>query len=305
MTATSPARCELFDEIAYTYDGSLEGLLSAIFAAYARHERPTDIEPEDRLVPRLGQHVSHIETNLGHAERVRIGIQRVCGPKGFNAVRYASVSSDAHAGTAVYRFVRYAMDAHHKADCRTCRKRETCKSAHSSGRPRGYCPRQGGSALSDVTHPDVEPLFRLRRSVSQECEHMRQFIRFQHLQDERVNVWFAVCNPRDAVVPLIMDHFVERFNVQPFMIYDENHGIVGIYEGHDWYLVRVAEFDDPIQQLPDHAREETLMQEAWKGFYRTVAVESRYNPELRRHFMPKRFWKNLTEMQEMTPALMK
>ena len=44
------------------------------------------------------------------------------------------------------------------------------------------------------------------------------------------------------------------------------------------------------------------MQQAWKRFYDTGAVEARYNPELRRQFMPKRFWKNITEMQEDLPG---
>ena len=44
------------------------------------------------------------------------------------------------------------------------------------------------------------------------------------------------------------------------------------------------------------------MKDAWKRFYRTIAVESRYNPELRRQFMPKRLWKNITELQEDLPG---
>lgn len=130
---------------------------------------------------------------------------------------------------------------------------------------------------------------------------MRQFIRFEHLRDEDSDFWFARCNPKSSVVPLVMDHFVERFNVQPFIIYDENHGMAGVYEGQRWYLVRTGE--DPTLHLPDKAADEVPMQQAWKRFYRAVAVESRYNPELRRHFMPKRLWKNLTEMQEDLPGL--
>lgn len=71
----------------------------------------------------------------------------------------------------------------------------------------------------------------------------------------------------------------------------------GVYEGRDWYLVQTENVD-----LPDRASEERLMQQAWKRFYDTVAVEARYNPELRRQFMPKRFWKNITEMQEDLPG---
>ena len=45
------------------------------------------------------------------------------------------------------------------------------------------------------------------------------------------------------------------------------------------------------------------MQQAWRLFYRSVSIDARYNPELRTHFMPKRFWKNLTEVQEVLPSL--
>ena len=78
---------------------------------------------------------------------------------------------------------------------------------------------------------------------------------------------------------------------------NEAHNIAGVYEGRDWYLVQTENVD-----LPDRASEERLMQQAWKRFYDTVAVEARYNPELRRQFMPKRFWKNITEMQEDLPG---
>lgn len=293
------ARPEVYDEVAYAYDGTLEGLLSAIFAAYANHEDPSDVVPEGVMQPRLAQRVAHIETNLMHADRVRRGLCRTCGCQAFDAVKKAALSAREDAGTAAYRFVRYAMDSQKKRDCARCRKRATCSGAQG----RGPCPKQRGRALSDITHPAVEPLFKVARSVDQECEHMRQFIRFEHLEADGVDVWFTRCNPRDSVVPLIMGHFVERFNVQPFVIYDENHHLAGVYDGRTWYLVRTDDPATPLLFLPDRAAEEAAVQQAWRRFYRTVAVESRYNPELRQHFMPKRFWRNLTEMQEDLPSL--
>lgn len=305
---------DVYDEVAYVYDGTLEGMLSAIFAAYANHEDPSDVVARGVLQPRLSQRVYVVETDLSHAERVRRGLCRSCGCASFDAVKKASLSSDVGAATFAYRFVRYAMDMHKVRDCVRCRKRETCagaaRPATGAARPAagarrpvagGYCPKLRGRALSDITHPAVEPLFRVARAVDQECEHMRQFIRFEHLTGDGTEVWFARCNPRDSVVPLIMGHFVERFNVQPFIIYDENHDVAGVYDGDTWFLVRT---DDPATSLldvPARSSEEEDMQRAWRRFYCTVAVEARYNPELRRHFMPKRFWRNLTEMQEDLP----
>lgn len=258
---------EICSDLAYAYDGSLEGLLSAVFAAYERHENPSDVEPEGRLQPRLGQYVYRVPTNLEHAARVRNGLHRSCGYAAFEAVLYASLSDDPHAGTAAYRFVRYAMDVHRKQHGRRC------------------------SALSNAAHPAVEPICRLRKHVVSEKEHMLQFIRFEELEG---GIWFARCNPNASVVPLVMDHFAARFNTQPFIIFDEVHKLAGVYMGADWHLVKP---EGPELQLPGKAEGELAMQQAWRRFYQAVSVESRYNPELRRQFMPKRLWKNLTEMQ--------
>ena len=72
----SAAPDDIYDEVAYAYDGTLEGLLSAIFAAYERHESPTDVAPTERLQPRLGQRVATIPTDMTHATRVLRGLRR-------------------------------------------------------------------------------------------------------------------------------------------------------------------------------------------------------------------------------------
>lgn len=277
-------------DVAYSYDGSLEGLLSAVFEAYARREDPLDVAPASILQPRLGQTVRAIETNEEHAVRVRRGIRRACGDAAYDAVKHASLSDHAQAGTIVYRFVRYAMAQGRPQDCSRCPKRRRCAgpSACTARNARG------SGVLNELAHPAVGPLLKLDRSVMNERHRMLQFLRFEHLEN---GVWFAKCNPAASVIPLLMDWFSGRFNTQPFIIFDEAHGVAGVYEGGDWYLVQAKDVD-----LPERASEERLMQQAWKRFYDTVAVEARYNPELRRQFMPKRFWKNITEMQEDLPG---
>lgn len=290
---------DIYDEVAYAYDGTLEGLLSAIFASYANREVPTDVAPAARLQPRLGQRVAVIETNPEHAARVLTGVRRVGGWQAVLALKRAACSDEPDAGTAALRFVRYAMDEQKRRNCSTCRKKN-CKGRGGAG----PCPRQRGRAFSDITHPAVERLFQISRSIGQECEHMRQFVRFTHLAGEGQSLWFSRCNPKASVVPLIMGHFVERMSDVPFIIYDEVHEVAGVYDGGDWYLVNTAGNGDLQSALPDATADEALFAEAWRTFYRSVSIDARYNPELRRHFMPKRFWKNLTELQK-TPGLRK
>lgn len=61
--ATPSPPPDIYDEVAYAYDGSLEGLLSAVFAAYGA---PRAVPPMSRrksaCSPRLGQRVALIPT---------------------------------------------------------------------------------------------------------------------------------------------------------------------------------------------------------------------------------------------------
>ena len=62
--------------LAYVYDGSFEGFLSAVFLAYERRECPADVVGAEQYAPRLGQACVSVATDMGHAMRVRAGIER-------------------------------------------------------------------------------------------------------------------------------------------------------------------------------------------------------------------------------------
>ncbi|MDR2715722.1 MAG: TIGR03915 family putative DNA repair protein [Coriobacteriaceae bacterium] len=273
-------------ELAFVFDGSLEGLLSAVFVAYAEKLDPCDIVRPENLQPRLGQAVREVATDIERALRVQKGICKNCGPSVFEAVKAASLSDDPDIGTVVYRFLRYALEKNSPRDCAACRNRARCG---------GLCTREHArSVLSDLVHPSVEPFVAAHRAVYNERHRIMQFLRFEQVEG---GVWFAQCNPKASVVPLVMDWFASRFNTQAFMVYDEAHRLAGVYEGREWYLVKTD-----LVAVPERTPDELVMQQAWKRFYQTIAVESRYNPELRRQFMPKRLWKNIVEMQEDLPA---
>lgn len=267
MDNSSNRNDELVSGIAYLYDGSLEGLLSAVFETYISKEKPEDIFNPETLNPRLGQHVKSIPTNINHATRIQSGIRDKCSKYTYRCILKASLSSNPQAPNAVCDFIHYAMSSKHPH-----------------------------KAINDISDPHVEKLFQINRTINKECEFMRQFARFEHIKEPNRNFWFAKINPKDNVIPLIMDHFVERFNIQPFIIYDENHNFAGFYDGNQWTLIK-PENTDELKNLKGENEEEAVIQDAWRRFYKALSVDERYNPELRRQFMPKRFWKNLTEMR--------
>ena len=270
MTLGKPAAyvaAEPLQQVAYLHDGSLEGLLSAVFLVYERHEDPEDIVPEDRYQPRLGQSALHVQTDPARAERVRRGVERAAGRAAFVAVMRASTCDGYDVGVVVLRFIRHVM-----------------------ARPASL---RAVPVLDQLAEPAVADLQAYARRAANESERMRQFVRFSHLEN---GVWFSRVNPNASVVPLVMGYFAARLNDQPFIIYDEAHHLAGVYDGRRWQLVR-----GDVADLPDATDHDARMQEAWKRFYDALSIDSRYNPELRRHFMPVRLWRNLTEMQPRQP----
>lgn len=280
LPATGNRERERTHGATYTYDGTLEGMFSAIHAAFVARDASADIREASSLQPRLGQEVVDVTTNMVDALKVRRLVEYSLGAQAFRVIRTAASTEGTERGTVIYRFLRHALRESGRNACTTCAKKERCTRACSVP---STC-----AVLDDISHPAVRGVTELYRSVVNERHLMLQFMRFEHCEGD---VWFARCNPKANVVPLLMDWFIARFNDQKFVIYDENHGMSGVYDGARWYLVK----GDDVTP-PPHMEDERMMREAWRRFYRSLSVEDRYNPELRRSFMPMRLWRNLPEL---------
>ena len=187
-------------ELAYVHDGSLEGLLTAVFLAFERKEYPSDVSASCRFMPRLGQRIVEVETNMERAWRVRAGIIRVCDMETYQCVVAASLSDEPDAGSSILSFVRYAM-------------------------------KRGPRARFDKAAPDVGRFAEIVRSIRNERHYWVQFMRFSKTRD---GVYVAVCNPKASVVPLLMGWFSARFNTQPFIVFDEVHHVAGVSHNGEW-----------------------------------------------------------------------
>lgn len=152
-----------------------------------------------------------------------------------------------------------------------------------------------GVRETNFSHPDVLGLRQTAFKISREKEHMLQFVRFQKTVD---GVYFAAVNPIYNVVPLVLDHFADRFADQKWVIYDLNRGF-GFY--YDLDSLREIDFFKPVDSRTGRLSEaelaegETLLQEAWQAYFSAVSIPERANPRLQRQYMPKRFWPYLTE----------
>ena len=281
QTCLPISMCTSAKGAAYVYDGTVEGLLSAIFEAAAAHDAEADIVREGEVQLKLDQDIILIETDLSHARRIQRTLVCAHGSEAFEAVYLASLLDGPDIPLIVQRFVMFALQEQNP--CRLCRKKAAC--CNPCQIP------QFSSILEDVGNPIVWQLEKAVRSVVNERHRLLQFLRFEHRQGD---AWFARCNPNASVVPLLMRHFAARFNTERFVIYDEVHGLSGIYDGHCIGYVTSDEVDAPPEM-----EDEIKAQDAWRRYWNSVTIAQRYNPELQRQFMPKRFWQNITEMKDV------
>ncbi len=252
--------------ISYTYDATLDGLLSAVFAAYSNREEPLDILPHGLLQEAFGLNVREIETDEAKARRVEKGIVSRMGSPCFANVWTAFLSGAPDKATLIYRYIRRGFEI-------------------------------GRGIYNNISHTDVLPVQKILQNVTHEAHILTGFARFSEMEN---GVWFSKITPKNSVVPLIMPHFAERLSFQPFLLFDAAHGLAGVYDLKDWHLVETAGLN-----VPAPSENEWEYRRMWKNFYENIAVKERINPVCRRTHMPMRFWPNMTEMGYIPPAAAK
>lgn len=244
------------DSVIFQYDDTFEGLLTAVFESYGRKPAPSAIVGQQHQ-QMLGAYYETIPTDEQKAERVIAGIQRKAGGDAYERIWTGFLSCSPDKGTILYRYIRLAM-------------------------------KLGEAVRLHITDERVIAAEKLASLVSKESYQLIQFVRFSRMEG---GVYYAKITPDNDVVSLMMPFFADRFNTQPFLIHDANRQIAGIYDTKDWVIVSTEDF-----RLPDYAPDEKLYRQLWKRFYDTIAIKERSNPNLRRQHMPKRFWRNMTEM---------
>jgi probable DNA metabolism protein len=249
---------DLMDDarLVYLYDGTLEGMLTSVFEAFRRKEEPLNVAWEQNLQQNMLCSYIPILTDIALAKRVRNGIGTTLGERVYDNVKQVFLSDDVDKGGVIVRYLLYTM-------------------------------RKGSKACAHLAHPAVNAFEDVLSRVSKEAHYMLQFVRFAQLEN---GVYFSRIEPKASVVPLIMGHFAARFNIQPFMIHDPRHGLVGVFDTERWWLVDARDI-----HIPPQTKAEDGFQSLWQTFYDTIAIEERLNPRCQQNFMPKRFWGTMCE----------
>ncbi|NRD70303.1 TIGR03915 family putative DNA repair protein [Psychrobacter okhotskensis] len=262
------------------YEPSFEGWLSAVFYVYAnklQDDASLQIIAEDCYVPSLISQATSVATDEDKAERVLTKLNKLLGRSGMRNLLWGFLSEKDNIGTTLFQVVKYAIDY--------------------PSRP----------IMEDLGNLNVLELVQTVKSVGREKHRMEAFVRFEHTTDD---IYFARVEPDFNVLPLIGEHFRQRYQDQHWAIYDltRNYGIY--YDKSQSTpkrpaaLQTITDLDDAVLRNPAsiHSPDEQRYQRFWQGYFTNVNIKERKNPRLHKQYLPQRYWKYLSEKQVLPNA---
>ena len=145
--------------------------------------------------------------------------------------------------------------------------------------------------MEHLSHPKVEKVFELSRTVGGEAHALKGFLRFQELKS---GILYAQITPKSQVLTCLAPHFADRLPLENWMIHDKSHDMFVVHEAKKkWVLI----WDDMLDRKGnlEVSEKEAQYSRLWKDFCKTIAIESRANRRCQLQHLPLRFRPNMVE----------
>ena len=275
--------------LVYTFDNTLDGLLTAVFDSFLLKQQPEYLLAlGERL--RVGERSSGMQlplfvdqqyqvvTDSEKAERVWKGLEKHLSKDGLHMITISWLSEERALNQPLFNFI-----------CKVFKKPTPNPS-----------PREGRMDITqNASDEDVLAVRNTCRRVLHEQLRMKQFIRFQKAKD---GTYLAVVSPDHNVLPLIIDHFQDRLNDQPWLIYDAKRHYGYYYDGKAVIHVTFEDeasvpFDLSNGKMDEAVLSENdkIFQDLWRTYFKAICIKERMNPKKQLSDMPRRYWKYMTE----------
>ena len=257
----------------YTFDRTLDGVLTAVYDAYALHQQPEELVGAGKVLPLFCEEVHEVVTVDDKARRVWAGLEKRLSREALRLIMVSYLSELPELDTPLFHYIYKVFQQ----------------------------PAGAKSIETNFSDPDVLAVTNIARRVMHEQLRMKQFMRFQKAKD---GTYLGVVSPDHDVLPLVIDHFQDRFQDQPWLIYDARRRY-GYY--HDLKEVTRITFQDETAlpfdletgKLNDEvlSANDKLFQELWRTYFKAICIRERMNPRKQLSDMPRRYWKYMTEKQ--------
>ncbi|HCX64080.1 MAG TPA: hypothetical protein DHN33_02565 [Eubacteriaceae bacterium] len=237
----------------YLYDGSFEGLLTCLYYNFTK-QKASGIFQKKAYQESLLESCTTIKTNEKQADYMYAQIKKHLSRHRLKDVYYCYLSEQKNFEKVILDFV-------------------------------DLCFRKG--ARYALMHSDerVFALDDLSRKVSRESHRYTGFTRFK-----QVNQYlYASIHPTFFILPLLGNHFADRYYGEQILIHDEGRSTALIAQDGRFQLVPLQKKD-----LPDVNQRDEI-EELWKTYFDHIAIEQRISKKRQQQFIPLKYQKDLLE----------
>ncbi len=253
----------------YQCEDTVNGILSAVYDAglsgyghqYIKIQPLTKGQAENL---ELFSEYIFVKTDTQKAEKVISAVRHKISEQAYIDMMYAIASCQEDRATAVYQFITYGFSI-------------------------------GAKICGALQLPCVERVFEIKRSVQNEEHFFIEFLRFQEVQ-KNPPLLAAVIEPKHRIIPMVTEHFADRFMEEWFIIYDKTHREASFHYADGGWDMHILNEEEAVK-LEELTEQQEEYQDLWKFFFNNIAIAERTNKTLQRNLMPLRLRKHVTEFR--------
>ncbi len=246
------------------YDGSFDGLLSAIFYVYEYKLTEVSISKREHTVESFFDQEIEIFTDEEKAKRVWNGLSKKISASGKKKLYKAFLSELPSIEDTILYYIRKALASKVNIE-------------------------------KDFTDPNILKIAQVVKKIDREKHRMDAFVRFRLTED---GIYFATIEPDFNVLPLNAPHFKKRYADQKWLIFDLKRSYGIYYDLEQVQTVSLelpADINSKTKASAYFTSEEMQFQNLWGNYFKNSNIVSRKNSKLHIKHIPKRYWKYLPE----------
>ncbi|MFW5984866.1 MAG: TIGR03915 family putative DNA repair protein [Halanaerobiaceae bacterium] len=241
--------------IIYLYDGSFPGLLTAIYEAFYRENKPERIVKENELQPGLFDRKVKIITDEEKSDKVYEAVEQKISHRALKRIYNCFLSGVSGIERDILYYLRLGF-------------------------------KMGSDVDGHLTEDRILRIKKISDRVSKEKHRLKGLLRFRELE---AGMMYAPVEPDYDTIALLAPHFARRMANLDWIIHDRKRKKAVLYNQEEWVVTEMEKLEMDFTGKEEH------FQDLWREFFAAIAISDRENKTLQRNFMPRRYWKHLVE----------
>ena len=244
----------------YIYDGTIEGLFTIVYKCMTEKVLPLNVI-KDKIKLSLFENYITIDTDLNISNKVFNSI-----PKRMSDITLYNI------------YNAFLSSKNDKELLDLIREHKNYKYGKNLNKIR--------------TLDSIVKVQKYSNMVRREAHKLKGFIRFEDVN----GILYSKIAPEHDVLEILIPHFKNRLKNETWVIEDTKRNKAVFYDKNKYKVISTIDLD--LNKLSKKDNDKTY-KELWKTFIKSVMIKERKNLRCQMNFMPKRYWKYMTEMEDI------